>query len=85
MANKELERSHLEAWMAATSMLAGLRPDDCESPDFIVRDGGQVLGIEVTEFAYPEQPGYPNTREQSSLRSRVIQDALEFPAFRGEC
>lgn len=61
--------------MAATSMLAGLRPDDCESPDFIVRDGGQVLGIEVTEFAYPEQPGYPNTREQSSLRSRVIQDA----------
>lgn len=49
----------------------------CERPDFLVRDGSAVVGIEVREYRRAKDPDGLHPSEQESLRWRVAQRASE--------
>ena len=63
-----------------------LRPDlfigdldleDRESPDFMLRDGESLTGIELTRFTSPRPEGEPVPDEQHSLRLKALKLARE--------
>lgn len=47
-----------------------------ERPDFLVSDGNRSVGIEITEFFLPQEPGEPLYQEAESIREHIVSRAL---------
>ncbi len=71
MAHKALERIRLDQFVEAMD----LHPDsveECEPPDFILRFGANLIGVEVTDSLPKRESGKILPQEQASLRDRVM-------------
>lgn len=76
MANKNRERSHLEALAEGLNDPGLIAAVNSESPDFIL-GSSPFVGIEFTDFNHRYGSFPTGTREQSSLRDRAVELAEE--------
>ncbi len=85
MADKRRERFYLEQLRAA---LPDFPPGHVEAgpepPDFVIRSADRVVGIEMTEFYLPPQPGERrHHQEEQSLKNHAVRRACEIHAGSG--
>jgi hypothetical protein len=48
---------------------------ETESPDFLIHESERVLGVEITVFHLPPEPGAPPHQEQQHLKDRIAATA----------
>jgi hypothetical protein len=72
---EELERIYIEAFANAYPAFPSGRMDKSENPDFLVHNGEDVLGIELTRIFRKSRHELSPMREQESLRERIADIA----------
>ena len=74
MANKERERFYLQRLRSCSIGLLDGETRDSESPDFLIF-ANETLGVEITEFHLPADPGERPYQEVQSLQEQVVDIA----------
>jgi len=82
-AKKQIERHYFDiAREKIDDFPSGDIDDRCESPDFLIRCGSTVIGVEITRiFARPEA-GFP-VPSQDTERDLIVERAQELARIRG--
>lgn len=75
MADKAQERRYLEIMQRAVSDVPSGEVVPSETPDFLVRSPRGVIGVEVTLFHLPPQPGFQPHQELQALKDRIVRRA----------
>jgi hypothetical protein len=77
MIQKDHERICVQRFLEAIGKVPTLI-EDSEAPDFRVRFGDDVVGIEVTKSLRFGERGKDSPQAQANLRGRVMQQAWDF-------
>ena len=77
MANKQLEKSFVEAARQICSLFPVGELTACECPDFLLATDAGVLGIEVTQLFQPKGAAKFARREVESFHQKVVGRAEE--------
>lgn len=84
MADKAVERRYLEALRIALPAAFSGQVIESETPDFLIVGAGQErVGVELTRFYLPPQPGRRPHQELVRLRQRVVAQAEKVHSERG--
>lgn len=84
MADKALERRYLDALRIALPASFSGQVIESETPDFLIVGAGQErVGVELTRFYLPPQPGRRPHQELVRLRERVVGHAEKVHSGRG--
>jgi hypothetical protein len=75
MPDKQRERWYFEALRRALPEIPAGTPEEPEPPDFVVGDGSQRLGLELTVFHLPPAVGERPHQEQQSLKDHIVSAA----------
>lgn len=73
MANKRLERWHLEQLRTTLADFPSGVVIEGESPDFTVQSDYRTVGVEITRFYLPPPDGERPQQEQQNLKDRVVR------------
>jgi hypothetical protein len=86
MTKKVRERMYLDAFLKAAGWANEAEVlDDGEAPDFILRVGPRVLGVEVTQVFSDQATGSSRMREDEAHHSRwVVELATDYYAVPGQ-
>jgi hypothetical protein len=82
MAQKDHERICVERFLEAIGNVPTLI-EDSETPDFRVRFGEEVVGIEVTKALHLGKRGKDSSQAQASLATNVMNQARDLYAANG--
>lgn len=77
MANKQLEKSFVEAARQSCSLFPAGELTECERPDILLKTSSGVLGIEVTQLFQPKGDAKFERREVESFHQKVMLRAKE--------
>ena len=83
MPDKKRERYYLSRLRACVPDLPVGDPIEPEPPDFVLIEDGHRLGIELTTFYLPPEPGKRPHQEQQSLKERIVAEAAALHAQAG--
>lgn len=72
---KQHERFVLEQFFKAANIQGQIVEDRSEAPDFIVKFGHQLVGIEITELFVTGGSDARNLQAQESLAHRIVSNA----------
>lgn len=75
MPDKKRERYYLSRLRACVPDLPAGDPIEPEPPDFVLIKDGHRLGIELTTFYLPPEPGKRPHQERQSLKERIVAEA----------
>ena len=75
MPDKDRERYYFDALRKALSELPAGDPSEPEPPDFLLQDQRDRLGIELTSFHLPAEPGQRPHQERQSLKDQIVARA----------
>lgn len=75
MPDKKRERYYLSRLHACVPDLPAGDPKEPEPPDFVLIEDGHRLGIELTTFYLPPEPGKRPHQERQSLKERIVAEA----------
>lgn len=81
--DKDRERWYLQRLRLCLPELPEGDATDFETPDFLIGEAGERLGVEFTEFHLPPPPSCRPHQETESLRARVVKLADELHAQSG--
>lgn len=83
MPDKRRERFYLGALQRALRDVPSGSALEPEPPDFVFVTGRHRLGIELTTFYLPPNPGEPPHQERQSLKDRIVSEADRIHASKG--
>lgn len=72
---KEKERHFVQIVADSASSFPKAEIIDHEEPDFLVNDGHEIIGIEVTQIFHKSHPGQPPQQLEDSERQKVTERA----------
>lgn len=80
---KRHERFVLEQFLKAANFQVEIVDDRSEAPDFIVKFGNELVGIEITELFVTDGSDARNLQAQESLAHRIVSNAKRLYEFSG--
>lgn len=83
MADKEKEAGYIEQLRLQWPAFPGGKLSWSERPDFVVQTEGHAVGIEVTEFFLPPEPGETRYQEAESIREQIMSRARAYHTAQG--
>jgi hypothetical protein len=83
MPDKKRERFYLEALQRAMRDAPSGLPEEPEPPDFVFVTDRHRLGIELTTFYLPPNPGERPHQEWQSLKDQIVSEAERIHASEG--
>jgi hypothetical protein len=75
MVSKQQELGYVETFLRLNPKLGITSVEPSESPDFLVRRGCDIVGIEVTHFSSETWESNNRSQVQQSLRRRMLSEA----------